>query len=96
VHGSDPTQIWAQLADEEADEMTITLIKREQQYGKPYHVMAELFLPSLWKPEKATALKIGLANALATHFGMPNKEILVITHTVDSGQVIEDGDVVEW
>lgn len=96
AHGSDPVQNWAQLSEESADEMTITLVKREQQYGKAYHIMALLYLPSTWSEEKASNLKLSLATALANHFSMPVSEVFVIARTLESGEAVENGEIVNW
>lgn len=95
VHGSDPAEIWARLSDESVDQTTVTLIRREQQYGKSYPVMALLFLPPNCSEEKSVALKLGLANALASHFSLDPVEVYVITRRVESAQVIEGGEILD-
>jgi hypothetical protein len=96
AHGSDPAKIWAQLSDESAEELTVTLVKREQQYGKSYHVMAQLYLPSIWSIEKIQMLKLNLAEALSIHFSIPVSEVFVITRIVESEDVIENGEIANW
>jgi len=95
VHGSDPAKIWADLSNESIDSMTVSLIRREQQYGKAFPVMALLFMPPGTSEEKSMTLKLGLANALSSHFSLEVSEIYVVTRVVEAGQVIADGEILD-
>ncbi len=95
LHGSDPVEIWARLSGESAENMTISLVKREQQYGRSYPVMAHLDLLPGWPAEKAKSLKLGLANALASHFSIPLSEIFIVAREAEPGAAIENGEIIE-
>lgn len=96
AHGSDPVKIWSQFSEESGEEMTVTLVKREQQYGKAYPIVAHLYLPSTCPKEKANRLKLGLANALSTHFSKPVSNVFVLVRTIESGEVVKDGTIQDW
>lgn len=77
-------------------EMTVNIITSQQQYGKAYAVMAHLLLPTAWSPAAVCALQTGLARALSISFALPARQVHVITTRVDSGLVVEDGQVQPW
>ena len=87
---------WADLSGQDKSEMTVNLIRAEAQSGRPYAVIATLVLPDLWAPRKVSLLQCGLAGALASCLEVPVAEVLVTTHMVASGHVVDGGDEVTW
>jgi hypothetical protein len=94
--GEDPAELWCKESGIACDEMTINIIRSVQQFGKPCPVIAQLMLPSLWAAPEVTLLQTGLARALARHFNLTADQVLVITRTVVSGHVVDDGQEVSW
>jgi hypothetical protein len=88
--------LWAEGSGVGAEHMTIDVVSRSFQEGAGYEVMAFLFLPSLWAPEDVRRLQLGLASALRRAFEVPAAEVQVLTSIVESGHVVEKGEIVEW
>jgi len=81
---------------EGAKEMTINIVRSEAQYGNQYKIIANLFLPSLWSSDALRSLQCGLDIVLRRCFSLRPDEILIITHVIDSGLIVDKGEVVEW
>lgn len=90
----DPVVLWREKSGINSDEMTISVTGCEQQFGKQYKVLAELYLPSLWSASNKQQLQLGLALALAEYFSTALNNILVITIMVNSRDVVENGRLV--
>lgn len=88
--------LWSAASSKDADEMTVNLIEISQQFGKQYKIMADLLLPSAWSAADISWLQLGLAKALSTYFCISIDEIIVLTHIVESGRVVESGQEVRW
>jgi hypothetical protein len=86
---------WSNRSGVDPDEMTINLLEARQA-GKPYAVMAWLYLPSIWSGDAVAALSEGLAAALADAFALDPSAVQVVTSIVASGLVVEDGEAVYW
>lgn len=87
---------WSRLAGVEAEHMTLQLVKVDAQQGRPYEAMAWLHLPSLWSAEAVDRLQLGLARALAEALDAPADRVMVLTSTVESGRVVEGGEVLRF
>ena len=92
----DLAALWARETGESSEHMTVNLIVADAQYGRPYRVMATLYLPSVWSAAAVASLQVGLAKALATGLNEALDGIHVITHIIESGSVVESGNVVTW
>jgi hypothetical protein len=88
--------LWAEESGVGGEHMTINVVSRSFQEGAGYEVMAFLFLPSLWVPEDVRRLQLGLASALRRAFEVQAGEVQVLTSIVESGHVVENGEIVEW
>lgn len=93
---NDLITLWASESDMSPDNMTINIIKSDEQHGKKYTVMADLLLPSVWSGEDVSKLQIGLAKALALYFNVSKQQVFVVTNIVNSGMVVEEGEEVIW
>jgi hypothetical protein len=92
---SEVVAAWSNRSGIDCDEMTINLLETHQA-GKPYAVMAWLYLPSIWPDDAVAALSQGLAAALADAFVVEQSSVQVVTSIVASGLVVEDGETVHW
>ncbi len=88
--------LWANESGKSADQMTINIIEIAEQLGRAYAVVANLYLPSLWSKQDLDLLQTGLAKALTNYFNIGINDVHIITHTVESGTVVENGVIVEW
>lgn len=87
---------WARESGVSDEQMTINLIRSNAQLGKPYTVMANLLLPSIWADEEISRLQKGLAEALRLYFEISINEVFISTSIVNSGMVVESGKEVSW
>ncbi|TGD71339.1 hypothetical protein E4634_18885 [Mangrovimicrobium sediminis] len=92
----DLCESWGRESGVGATEMTVNVVVADRQYGKPYPVMATLYLPTAWSPSALSSLQLGLVRALARHFGVPLDGVHVITCPVASGHVVEAGAEQTW
>jgi hypothetical protein len=92
---SEVVAAWSNRSGIDSDEMTVNLLEAHQA-GKPYAVMAWLYLPSIWPDDAVAALSQGLAAALADAFVVEPSSVQVVTSIVASGLVVEDGETVHW
>ncbi|VUD58532.1 hypothetical protein TDB9533_02446 [Thalassocella blandensis] len=92
----DLIQLWSEASGISASEMTVNLTESLYQHGKPYKIMSVLYLPSIWSSSHVSQLQTSLAKALATCFSIPINEVHIITTIVESGHVVEAGEVQAW
>ena len=90
------TALWAEESGVSDEHMTINVVASIAQDGAPYGVMAFLYLPSLWSSEDVRRLQVGLARALGRGFAVDPAEVQVITSIVESGHVVEKGEIQAW
>lgn len=88
--------LWADESNQSSRHMTINMIKTHEQVGNAYKIVANLFLPSLWSATDISSLQTGLCKALSQYFILAVDDIIVITQIIDSGHVVENGQVVQW
>ena len=94
----DPNQIvaeWSKRSGIEPDEMTLNLVA-SRQGGKRYAAMAWLYLQSLWPEDAVVALSKGLAAALADALDVEHSSVQIVISIVESGTVVEAGEIVHW
>ncbi len=87
---------WADYAGISGEHMTLTLTQSDAQFGLCYRLMATLYLPSLWSSEDVGILQLALARSLADCFDCSPASVHVITTIIQSGFVVEDGEIVKW
>ncbi len=94
--GTDIVAEWAKHSGQSASHMTVNLITRSEQFGNQYEVMVNLFLPSLWSKDNVSKLQIGLARALSHCLQVSLEQVHIVTSIIDSGLVVENGEVITW
>ncbi|NOI29258.1 hypothetical protein [Vibrio coralliilyticus] len=87
---------WGSFSEQPTTDMTINFVLAEQQEGRPYQIIANFFLPSVWSEKSVSALQLGLAKALSENFSVEPKNVLVMTTILSSGFVVENGREVTW
>ena len=92
----DVVELWSKTSQVSSQEMTLNLLNADEQFGKPYTIMATLYLPSAWPQDKRDALQTGLSAALSKGFDQPIERVHVITLIVESGYVVENGQLQHW
>lgn len=87
---------WAEESGMSAEHMTVNLVTSKQQIGVHYAVMATLLVPSMWSESAIDSLQLGLARALSKCLSLSLQEVHVTSHIIQSGNVIENGQKLEW
>lgn len=87
---------WGKYSKQDSTEMTVTIVLSEQQIGHTYGAICTLHLPNLWSPKSISLLQLGLAKAIAEHYGLKASDVLVMTSVIDSGHVVEGGKEIRW
>ncbi|EPQ9944939.1 hypothetical protein ACUYO3_004221, partial [Vibrio vulnificus] len=99
VNSSDCTGLiekWGKHSGIGTSEMTVTVMRSDEQMGKEYSVICTLTLPNLWSPKSVSSLQVGLAKALSEHFSLKDTEVLIMTSLIASGFVVEGCKEVSW
>jgi hypothetical protein len=89
-------ELWAEESGVSSEHMTVNIVVSNEQLGNQYSVMATLSLPSAWSNTDISSLQVGLARAIAVHYDISIHDVHVVTHVLNSGLVVEDGNSVKW
>lgn len=87
---------WSQRSGVQESLLTLDLSKVSQRVGQHYLVITTLWLPTAWSLPNSEKIQLGLANSLSVHCRINLSEIMVITHRINSGWVVENGERVCW
>lgn len=77
-------------------DITLSIVTGIKQFGNPYKVMVNLYLPTLWNSVDIELIQKSLINALVSNLELPPEEIFIMTTLIDSGNVVENGKIVWW
>jgi hypothetical protein len=89
-------ELWTAESGLSSEHMTANIIQLTEQRGNAYNIMAVLYLPSMWSEQDVNLLQTGLAYALTRYFNVDINTVHVITHILESGMVVEKGEVLKW
>ena len=92
----DMTRTWSEASGVGPEHMTINLVARTAQVGAAYEAMVFLYPPSTWRADQVRDLQAGLATAVCRHLDLTPPEVHVLTTMVESGHVLDDGEIQEW
>lgn len=87
---------WAELTGVSREEVSITIVNDFIRAGKQYSVVANLFLPSLWKKNEVIMIEKGFLKLLSKYMQIKKEEVFIMTIILPSQHVIDNGDVVSW
>lgn len=87
---------WAKAIHVDVKDICITFIPDCIQGGQQYKILINLYLPSLWSEKNLKNIQITLFNILLNHFQYEKHEIFVMATIVQSGHVLEGGELIEW
>lgn len=92
----DLATLWAEKINVDVKDICLTFIPNCIQAGQQYEILVNLYLPSLWKKDAIKNIQKSLLMILAGHFHISPKHIFIMTSIIQSGNVVENGEVVEW
>lgn len=87
---------WADKIGVNISDVSITFVPNCIQFGQQYDILCNLYLPSLWEKENVKLIQNELLVALVDAFKIQPEDIFIITNIVQSGNVMENGQIVEW
>jgi hypothetical protein len=90
------TKEWAETIEVDLKDICLSFIKVAEQTGQNYKVMVNLFLPTLWDTRDIERIQLSLDSALKKHLNLGSNDVFIITNTVRSGNVIENGQTIKW
>lgn len=89
-------ELWAAESGMSSEHMTVNITQYAEQRGNAYNIMAVLYMPSIWCKQDVNLCQTGLAYALTRYFNVNINTVHVMTHILESGMVVENGEIVEW
>ena len=90
------TTKWSDDIGVNLQDVCLTFVPNCMQAGQRYEIMVNLYLPSLWTKEDIKRIPKSLHQNLCDHFEVSASEVFIITSIVQSGHVVENGQIVEW
>jgi hypothetical protein len=90
------TKEWAETIEVDLKDICLSIIDVSQQTGQNYKVMVNLFLPTLWDKSNIERIQLSLDKLLKKHLKLGVSDVFIITNTVLSGNVTENGHIVKW
>ena len=87
---------WAEQINVDEKDVCLTFIPNCIQGGQQYKVLINLYLPSLWSEENINNIQKCLLSILSNHFQTDHSNIFIMTSIIESGHVVENGEIVEW
>lgn len=87
---------WSEEIQVDVKDICFTVVTDFLQAGQQYEILVNLYLPSLWSENDVTTIQKGLMRVLTTFFKLKPSEIFILTSIIQSGHVVENGEIVEW
>lgn len=90
------TKEWAEAIEVDLKDICLSFVKVSLQSGHNYKVMVNLFLPTLWDSKSIERIQLSLDSLLKKHLRLGSDDVFMITHVVQSGNVVERGKLIKW
>ena len=87
---------WSAKIQVDEKDITMTFVTNYVQVGHKYKFMVFLYLPTLCSNKNISNLQTTLLELLVDTFKVTPKEIFILTNTIESGNVVENGKEVTW
>lgn len=99
VENNTPNKIasdWGNTIGVDEKDICINFVQNVIQAGHEYEALVNLYLPSLWTKNSIKKIQTELLNMLVKHLNITQDQIFIMTSIIQSGHVVERGEVVEW
>jgi hypothetical protein len=90
------TKDWAQTIEVDLKDICLSFVNIHAQTGQNYKVMVNLFLPTLWEAKSREKIQLSLDTLLKKHLELEDEDVFIITSLVQSGNVVENGQIIRW
>lgn len=87
---------WANTIGVETKDVCLNLITDFYQFGQKYTILVNLYLPTVWSEDERKKIQIGLLQVLAKHLQVTPEKIFIMTSLIQSGHVVENGEILYW
>ena len=87
---------WASDAEVDVKDICLTFIPNCIQAGQQYIALANLYLPSLWNDEQIHHIQKSLLRIICEFLRVESSEVFIMTSMIQSGHVVESGEIVKW
>jgi hypothetical protein len=87
---------WASELNVEVKDICLTFISNCVQGGQQYEGLVNLYLPSLWTETDINRIQNSLLTNLCELLKTEASKIFIITSIIQSGHVVENGEIVNW
>ncbi|USD68181.1 hypothetical protein [Vibrio sp. SCSIO 43136] len=89
-------QRWQHYSSIYSDDMSVVFTRADGMAGQAYHVIAQLYLPSIWNEPQIQQLGTGLSQAIIESFGLEDKDVIVLIHILQTARVVDGNQLQEW
>ncbi|MBO9683989.1 MAG: hypothetical protein J7502_15205 [Flavisolibacter sp.] len=90
------TKEWADSIEVGLKDICLSFIDVSFQTGQNYKVMVNLFLPTLWDKTSIEKIQLSLDKVLKQNLNLEDEDVFIITTTIPSGGVTENGRIIKW
>ena len=92
----DLAEKWASEVKVDVKDICLTFIPDCIQAGQQYKVLVNLYLPSLWSKDQVKHIQKSLLGILCGFFNVDASKVFIMTSNIQSGHVVENGEIVKW
>jgi hypothetical protein len=87
---------WAALIQVDQKDICVNAVTGFQQAGQNYELMINLYLPSLWSEKDVGKIQTSLLELFCQYLNLNVSEVFIMTSIIQSGHVVENGEIVRW
>ncbi|HTF82099.1 MAG TPA: hypothetical protein VL947_10250 [Cytophagales bacterium] len=77
-------------------DICLNVINDFLQAGQQYKVFVNLYLPSLWFPKDSAKVQLIFLETIVKYLSVIKDDVFIITTIVEPGNVVENGDIIDW
>lgn len=87
---------WAAIIRVDQKDICVNIITDFLQSGQNYALLIHLYLPSLWEEEKIVKIQTSLLELFCHYLDLKIPDVFIMTSIIQSGHVVENGEIVRW
>lgn len=87
---------WSEKIEVDRKDISINFINNFSQKGENYEFMVFMYLPTLWSQESIKRIQLSFLESIMVIFDVKAEDVFIITTKIDSGHVVENGEVLNW
>jgi len=87
---------WSEKIQVDRKDITMNFVTSYVQVGQKHEFIVFLYLPTLWSKKSISNIQTTLLELFIDTFKVTANEVFILTSTIESGNVIENGKVITW